>query len=192
MFSAFYDAVVGPAFRTVELQISAGQTGQLEKPVSDRLNAGLPALFPWLKLNTDVDTGRVSTSSRQEGSNIILQAVESAARELVELALHYLVNQPGRICTVGQESPLPSSGTIAASPRLVEMLRRDGGSLPVAIRTARPRTRASSSAMPTGTGSLSIGTPIRQSRSLGTSCRQRAASHSNCERLLLRAPVALK
>jgi hypothetical protein len=28
---AFYDAVVGPAFRTVELQVSASHTEQLEK-----------------------------------------------------------------------------------------------------------------------------------------------------------------
>ncbi len=99
--SAFYDAVVGPAFRTVELQISAGRTGQLEKSFGGRLSAGLPALFPWLKLDAEVDAGRVSTRSRQEGSNIILQPVESAARELVELSIHYLVNQPDRICVVG-------------------------------------------------------------------------------------------
>jgi hypothetical protein len=53
--NAFYDAVVGPAFRTVEVQISAGRTGQLEKSAGVRLGAGLPALFPWLKLNADVD-----------------------------------------------------------------------------------------------------------------------------------------
>jgi hypothetical protein len=72
------------------------------------------------------------------------------------------VNQPDRICKLGQESPLPTSGAIAASPRmiafvdagpgtrflpqaaelndgrvvtffdpLVEMLKRDGGTLPV-------------------------------------------------------------
>jgi hypothetical protein len=117
--NAFYDAVVGPAFRTVEVQISAGRTGQLEKSAGVRLGAGLPALFPWLKLNADVDAGRVTTSGRQEGSNIILQPVESAARQLVELSLHYLVNQPGRICVVGQESPLPSSDVIAASPRMI-------------------------------------------------------------------------
>jgi hypothetical protein len=43
---AFYDAVVGPAFRTVELQVSASHTEQLEKSAAGRLNAGLPALFP--------------------------------------------------------------------------------------------------------------------------------------------------
>jgi hypothetical protein len=117
--NAFYDAVVGPAFRTVELQISAGQTGQLEKSAGARLGVGLPALFPWLKLNADVDARRVTTSGRQEGSNVILQPVESAARQLVELSLHYLVNQPSRICVVGHESPLPRSDAIAASPRMI-------------------------------------------------------------------------
>ena len=117
--NAFYDAVVGPGFRTVEMQISAGRSGQLEKSAGIRLGAGLPALFPWLKLNADVDARRVATSGRQQGSNIILQPVESAARQLVELSLHYLVNQPGRICLVGQESPLPSSDAIAASPRMI-------------------------------------------------------------------------
>lgn len=117
--NAFYDAVVGPAFRTVEVQISASSTGQLEKSAGARLGAGLPALFPWLKLNADVDAGRVTTSGRQEGSNIILQPVESAARQLVELSLHYLVNQPSRICVVGRESPLPSPDAIAASPRMI-------------------------------------------------------------------------
>lgn len=43
---AFYDAVVGPAFRTVELQISTSQTEQLETSAGARLGAGLAALFP--------------------------------------------------------------------------------------------------------------------------------------------------
>lgn len=108
-----------PAFWTVEVQVSAGRTGQLDKSADVRLGAGLPALFPWLKLNADVDVGRVTTSGRQEGSNIVLQPVESAARRLVELSPHYLVNQPRRICVVGQQSPLLSSGDIAASPRMI-------------------------------------------------------------------------
>jgi hypothetical protein len=48
-----------------------------------------------------------------------LQPVESAARQLVELSLYCLGNQPGRICVVGQESLLPSSDVIAASPRMI-------------------------------------------------------------------------
>ncbi len=116
---AFYDAVVGPAFRTVELQISTSQTEQQEKSAGARLGAGLSALFPWLKVDAGVDARRVATSGRQEGDSIVLQPVESAARQLVELSLHYLVNQPGRICVVGQGAPLPSPAVIGASPRMI-------------------------------------------------------------------------
>ncbi len=73
--------------------------------------------------------GRVTTSGRQEGSNIILQPVESASRQLVELSLHYLVNQPGRICVVGPESPLPSSDAIAASPRMIAFVNAGPGTV---------------------------------------------------------------
>ena len=41
-----YDAVVGPAFRTVELQVTATQTQQLEKSAAGRLDSGLSAFFP--------------------------------------------------------------------------------------------------------------------------------------------------
>jgi len=92
-----------------------------------------------------------------------LQPIDSVARQLVQLSLHYLVNQPERICVVGQDDPLPGAGAIAASPRmiafvdvppgtrflpqaaelndgqvvtffspLIEKLKRDGGTLPVA------------------------------------------------------------
>jgi hypothetical protein len=116
---AFYDAVVGPAFRTVELQISTSQTEQLEKSAGARLGAGLSALFPWLKIDAEIDARRVATSARQDGDSIVLQPVESAARQLVELSLHYLVNQQARICVVGQGAPLPSAVAIGASPRMI-------------------------------------------------------------------------
>jgi hypothetical protein len=160
---AFYDAVVGPAFRTVELQISAGQNEQLEKSAGGRLDAGLSALFPWLKINADGEARRAATIGRQDGQSVTLQPVESAARQLVELSLHYMVNQPERICAVSQDSPLPGAEAISASPRmiafvdvppgtrflpqaaelndgrvvtffdpLIEKLKLDGGTLPVA------------------------------------------------------------
>lgn len=116
---AFYDAVVGPAFRTVELQVSVGKTEQLQKSVGARLVAGLPALFPWLKLHGELDAELATTSGQQQGSNIVLQPVESAARQLVELSFHYLVNQPGRICAAGNGSPLPDSERIGESPRML-------------------------------------------------------------------------
>jgi hypothetical protein len=116
---AFYDAVVGPAFRTVELQISATRTEQREKSAGTRLGAGLSALFPWLKVNAEIDARTVATSGRNEGDSIIVQPVESAARKLVELTLHYLVNQQDRICVVSQGVPLPESADIATSPRMI-------------------------------------------------------------------------
>ena len=94
---AFYDAVVGPAFRTVELQISAERTGQVETSITARLGAKLTALFPWLRVDADTEGRRTTTKGRQEGENIVLQPVESATRQLVELSLHYLVNQHDRI-----------------------------------------------------------------------------------------------
>lgn len=160
---AFYDAVVGPAFRTVELQISAGQTEQLEKSAGGHLNAGLSALFPWLKLDAGTEARRTKARGRQDGKTIMLQPIDSAGRQLVQLSLHYLVNQPDRICLATRDTPLPSAEAIAASPRmiafvdvprgtrflpsaaelddgrvvtffspLIEKLKRDGGTLPVA------------------------------------------------------------
>lgn len=116
---AFYDAVVGPAFRTVELQVSAGQTRQLEKSAAGRLNAGLSSLFPWLKVGADVETGRTATRGSQDGQSITLQPIDSAARQLVQLSLHYLVNQSERICVVSEETPCPGVAAIAASPRMI-------------------------------------------------------------------------
>jgi hypothetical protein len=116
---AFYDAVVGPAFRTVELQVSASWSEQLEKSTSGHVNAGLSALFPWLKIDAGVEAGRAATRARQDGQSVTLQPVESAARQLVQLSLHYLVNQPDRICVVSQDTPFPGAEAIAASPRMI-------------------------------------------------------------------------
>jgi len=119
---AFYDAVVGPAFRTVELQVSAGQTQQLEKSAAGRVNAGLSSLFPWLKIGADVETGRAATRGSQDGQSITLQPIDSAARQLVQLSLHYMVNQPERVCVVSQDTQLPSDEAIAASPRMIAFI----------------------------------------------------------------------
>ena len=116
---AFYDAVVGPAFRTVELQISADRTEQAEKTVTGRTSAGLSALFPWLKAEAEAEATRTAVRGQQDGQSIVLQPIESAARQLVELSLHYLVNQRARICTVGQGTRLPSAEAIGASPRMI-------------------------------------------------------------------------
>jgi hypothetical protein len=155
---AFYDAVVGPAFRAVELQVTASWAEQLEKSTAGHLNAGLSALFPWLRIDAGVEARKAVTPARQDGQSVTLQPVDSAARQL---ALHYLVNQPERICVVNQNTPFPGAEAIAASPRmiafvdvppgtrflpqaaelndgrvvtffspLIEKLKRDGGTLP--------------------------------------------------------------
>ena len=43
---AFYDAVVGPAFRTVELQISSGRTEQAQKTGGAAPPLGCRRCFP--------------------------------------------------------------------------------------------------------------------------------------------------
>ncbi len=116
---AFYDAVVGPAFRTIELQISADWTEQAEKTAGGRTSAGLSALFPWLKVQAEVEASRTMIRGQQEGHSIVLQPIESAARQLVQLSLHYLVNQRARICVVDQQTPLPEGEAIGASPRMI-------------------------------------------------------------------------
>ena len=42
-----------------------------------------------------------------------------AARQLVQLPLHYLLNQPERICVVGQDNPSPDADAIATNPRMI-------------------------------------------------------------------------
>jgi len=116
---AFYDVVVGPAFRTVQLELSAGQTEQIEKSSGVNLNAGLSALFPWLKISADTEAHRTRARGVQGAQNIVLQPIESAARQLVQLSLHYIVNQENRICVVAGEAEIPSEKEIGASPRML-------------------------------------------------------------------------
>jgi hypothetical protein len=118
-FARDLEAVVGPAFRTVELQISAGRTEQTEKTAAGRATAGLSALFPWLKAEAQAEASRTAVRRQQEGQSIIVQPVESAARQLVQLSPHYLVNQRARICMVGQGTPLPAAEAIGTSPRMI-------------------------------------------------------------------------
>jgi hypothetical protein len=85
-------------------------------------------LFPWLRVDADAEGGRTTTKGRQEGENIVLQPVESATRQLVELSLHYLVNQHDRIRLVGNGSGLPDRDAIGASPRMIVFVDAFAGS----------------------------------------------------------------
>ena len=158
---AFYDAVVGPAFRTVQLQISADQNEQLEKSASGRVSLGLSALFPWLKAGADTEAQ--GQGQRAPGRpEFVLQPVESATRQLVQLSLHYLVNQQDRICVTArglrsrscrhkrqpaddrvhrcpagtmflpQAAELENGRVVTFFDPLVKKLKQDGGTLPAA------------------------------------------------------------
>jgi hypothetical protein len=67
---AFYDAVVGREFRAVQLQLSAGQTEQLERSAGSSVNAGLSPLFPWLKIDAGAQAGRTKSRGRQAGQTM--------------------------------------------------------------------------------------------------------------------------
>lgn len=82
---AFYDAVVGPASRTVELQIAASRTEQRGKSAGGHLTTELSALFPWLKIDTGMQAQRTAARGRQASQNIILRPIDNAARQLVQL-----------------------------------------------------------------------------------------------------------
>jgi hypothetical protein len=116
---AFYDVVVGPAFRTVQLELSASHSEQLEKSSTASLSAGLSALFPWLKVDAGLDISRTRSKGRQEGQAIVLQPIESAARQLVKLSLHYLLSQQERVCVVSGGPEIPAREDISASPRML-------------------------------------------------------------------------
>src|ERR1700733_10424699 len=119
---AFYDAVLGREFRAVELRLSAGQTEQLERSAGGSVNAGSSPLFPWLKIDVGADTRKAKSRGRQGDQSIVLEPVESPSMRLVQLTLHYLSNQPGRICVVTRGTEGPGKEDIGATPRMLAFI----------------------------------------------------------------------
>jgi hypothetical protein len=119
---AFYDAVVGRGFRAVQLQLSAGQTEQLERSVEGSMNAGSSALFSWLKFDVGTEVRRTKSGGRQGGQSVVWEPVESPSMRLVQLTLHYLGNQPDRICVVTRGTEVPDGKDISASPRMLAFI----------------------------------------------------------------------
>jgi hypothetical protein len=126
---AFYDAVVGRQFRPVQLQLSADQTEQLERSIGGSANAGLSTLFPWLKLSVGVEANRSRSRGRQAGQSISWEPVESPSMRLVQLTLHYMRNQPSRICVVTRGTELPGEGAISATPRMLAFIDVSPGTM---------------------------------------------------------------
>ena len=118
----FYDAVVGPAFRTVELQVTATQTQQLEKSGAGRLGSGLSALFPWLKIDAGLEARRTATKSRarRPGHHLAADRQRCPAARAALAALPG--DQPDRICVVGPGDPRPGAEAITASPRMIAFI----------------------------------------------------------------------
>jgi hypothetical protein len=69
--------VVGREFRAVQLQLSAGQTEQLERSAGSSVNAGVSPLFPWLEIDAGAQTGKSRSRGRQAGQSIVLEPVGS-------------------------------------------------------------------------------------------------------------------
>lgn len=118
--ASFYDAVVRPTFKTLTLEISKERVEELEKSFGVKLGAKLPAWFPWLKGEGGFEGGLAKTSGESEGETITLQAIDNPTRQLVELSLHYLVNQPDRVWFhQGTDWDLPADEVIETTPRIL-------------------------------------------------------------------------
>ena len=119
----FYDAVLRPRYKTVQLELARERAEQLEKSLGGKLEAKLPTWFPWLKLGAEVEGSVAKTAGETEGETITLEPIENPTRQLVELSLHYLINQPERIWLhQGEEWQLPSEEIIRSHPRMLAAL----------------------------------------------------------------------
>ena len=86
------------------------------------MNAGSSALFSWLKLDVGTEVRRARSRGRQEGHSVVLEPVESPSMRLVQLTLHYMGNQPDRICVVTRGTELAGDDDISASPRMLAFI----------------------------------------------------------------------
>lgn len=117
-----YDALVPREYKAVQLELSAGQARQLERSVGGSVTAGVPALFPWLKIAGTADANKTTSHGGHEGQSITLEPVESPSMRLVQLAFHYLANQPNRIRVVTRGSEVPDDEDVSASPRMLAFI----------------------------------------------------------------------
>ena len=118
----FYDAVVGREFRTVQLQLSASQTEQLEKSAGGSVNAGRSPLFSRVEINAGARRAGRGQEAARRAKGIVLEPVESPSMRLVQLTLHYLSSQPDRLRVVTQGTGVPGREEIGASPRMLSFI----------------------------------------------------------------------
>jgi hypothetical protein len=108
--ASFYDAVLRPAARPVQLRIAASRMKQLEKNSGINLGISLPAWFPWLKLEAAAEAGGGATTSRPRS---IFAAHSRTFSGIASVALHPCRNQSGqdhRAIALPYDSRLVASG----------------------------------------------------------------------------------
>jgi len=119
----FYDAVLRPAYRTIQLEVAHDRTEELTKTFGAKLGVNLPIWFPWLGGSASIEGGVEKAEGENESQTVTLEPIESPGRQLVELSLHYLARQKERIWFPQEDKwTLPSDDEIVTSPRMMAYL----------------------------------------------------------------------
>lgn len=119
----FHDAVVADAFRVIQVQLTGEKSKQTEVSGGVKLSGALPKWFPWLHAEASGEAAAKRGWSQKEGEAVTLAPIETAGRRLVELALHYVANLPGRIWFHGEGAwRVPTDEEILESPRMLAFL----------------------------------------------------------------------
>jgi hypothetical protein len=124
---AFYDAVVRPEAKEKKITLSlksleskkTSTEGELTGEVS--IAKWITTIFPFLdaKVGGKVSASTQSERGKEEGREVELEPIDSPQRQLVQLALHYVVNLPARIRIVS--NPLDPAWS---DPKFAEGLPR--------------------------------------------------------------------
>ena len=121
--SVFYDAVLRPRFRTVQMSIEHSETNELTGRFGANLAAKLPSWFPWLAGGFGVEGEVEKKKGETDGHTVTLESIDSPGRQLVELSLHYLASQPMRIWfEEGAPWTFPDRDKVLESPRMFAVL----------------------------------------------------------------------
>jgi len=112
---AFYDAVVRPETEqkkiTLSLKSLESQKTTVEGELTGEVSIAkwITTIFPFLDASVGGKAGASTETARgkEEGREVELQPINSPQRQLVQLALHYIVNLPTRIRIVSD--PLNST-----------------------------------------------------------------------------------
>jgi len=125
--SALYNAVAKPEHETSKITLSLKNTKQFglegEAKVGAELGlaAWLKTVFPFLdaKATAEVGINAKAELEKEKGSEIELRPIDTPQRQLVQLALHYLINLPHRTRLINSfdETDWLSGDFISSLPR---------------------------------------------------------------------------